>query len=138
MPRGGKNYPARPAPVSGPGKLSRRTDGGAGSKSQPIRTPTGGDYGAATQIREAQQAVPLEAAPSTAVGAGGAPSSPTTAPPSAPPVPGGVFGPTERPNEPPTAGIAGAQTPVPNTDDALRALYSVFPHPQLLQLISRG
>jgi len=35
MPRGGKRTPAHPAPVSGPGKFSRRTDGGV----QPIREP---------------------------------------------------------------------------------------------------
>ncbi len=35
------------------------------------------------------------------------------------------------------AGLNSRQMTVPDTDDALRALFSVFPHPQLLQLIRR-
>ena len=134
MARGGKNYPASPAPVSGPGRMSRRTDGGAGNASQPIRTPTGGDYGSGKALAEQQQGAPL---PVATAGAPAATPLPPT-PPGALPVPGGVFGPTERPGESPTAGVIGASTPVPNVDDALRALYSVFPHPQLLQLIRKG
>lgn len=57
---GGSRTPSSPAPVSGPGALSRRTDGGP---SQPIRVPTGGQYGDATQLRQDQQAAPLAASP---------------------------------------------------------------------------
>lgn len=54
--KGGYQPPARPAPVSGPGALSQRTDGGPG---QPIRVPTGGSYGEATNLESLQQAAPL-------------------------------------------------------------------------------
>lgn len=58
--RGGYQPPSRPAPVSGPGQLSRRTDGGP---SQPIRVPTGGSYGDATNLQSLQQAAPLAQSP---------------------------------------------------------------------------
>lgn len=57
---GGQRTPSSPAPVSGPGALSQRTDGGP---SQPIRVPTGGAYGDATQLRQDQQGAPLGASP---------------------------------------------------------------------------
>lgn len=61
MARGGERTPNNPAPVSGPGALSRRTDGGPGDAKQPVRVPTGGDYGDATQLMKLQQAAPLAA-----------------------------------------------------------------------------
>lgn len=63
MPSGGARQPANPAPVSGPGQLSRRTDGGPADAKQPIRVPTGGNYGDATQLMKMQQAAPLAASP---------------------------------------------------------------------------
>lgn len=63
--KGGYQAPNNPAPVSGPGQLSRRTDGGPG---QPIRVPTGGSYGDAQQIEQLQQSAPLAQSPG---GAGG-------------------------------------------------------------------
>lgn len=66
MPQGGYQQPSSPAPVSGPGALSKRTDGGPG---QPIRVPTGGAYGEATELEQMQQAAPMSASPG-----GGAPS----------------------------------------------------------------
>lgn len=63
MPSGGARQPSNPAPVSGPGQLSRRTDGGPGNAKQPIRVPTGGDYGDATQMMKLQQDAPLGASP---------------------------------------------------------------------------
>lgn len=63
MPSGGPRTPANPAPVSGPGALSRRTDGGPGNAKQPIRVPTGGAYGDATSLQQTQQAAPLAASP---------------------------------------------------------------------------
>jgi hypothetical protein len=59
--RGGYQAPANPAPVSGPGALSKRTDGGPGK--QPIRTPTGGSYGSAKELTDLQQQAPLAASP---------------------------------------------------------------------------
>jgi hypothetical protein len=69
MPSGGARQPNNPAPVSGPGQLSRRTDGGPGGK-QPIRVPTGGDYGDATQMMKLQQDAPLGASPGGQVAPG--------------------------------------------------------------------
>ena len=54
--RGGYQRPSNPAPVSGPGALSKRTDGGPG---QPVRTPTGGAYGEGAELTGLQQAAPL-------------------------------------------------------------------------------
>lgn len=89
MARGGYRKPNNPAPVSGPGALSRRTDGGAGSKQamQEIRT---GKYGESKAIMEQQQGAPLAGNP-----------TPT---PSVPKVPG-LMEPTQRPQEPVTAGM---------------------------------
>lgn len=59
---GGSRTPSSPAPVSGPGALSKRTDGGPGAK-QPMRVPTGGAYGDATQLAQAQAGAPMAASP---------------------------------------------------------------------------
>lgn len=97
MARGGARQPNNPAPVSGPGQLSRRTDGGPGSQKQPIRTPTGGNYGDATAMTQMQQAAPLGASPG-----GDAPPPQDLALP-----PGVGFGEgTQNPDEPVTAGAA--------------------------------
>lgn len=53
---GGYRQPANPAPVSGPGKLSQRTDGGPG---QPIRDLPDARYGENAAFRAAQQAAPM-------------------------------------------------------------------------------
>ena len=53
---GGYRRPANPAAVSGPGSLSRRTDGGPG---QPVMTPTGLPYGEAGANVAAQQGAPM-------------------------------------------------------------------------------
>lgn len=59
--RGGYRRPASPAPVSGPGPLARRTDGGPGG--QPVRAPSGGDYGDRQMLEQLQQAAPVSATP---------------------------------------------------------------------------
>lgn len=66
MVRGGYRQPANPAPVSGPGALSKRTDGGPG---QPVRAPSGGPYGQRQELEQYQQAAPLAASPGGDVGA---------------------------------------------------------------------
>lgn len=65
MAQGGDRTPSNPAPVSGPGALSKRTDGGPTNpkKGQPVRTPTGGSYGEATELTGLQQGAPLGASP---------------------------------------------------------------------------
>lgn len=95
MARGGERTPSRPAPVSGPGALSKRTDG------QPLRTPTGMGYGEAGALEQLQRAAPLSATPGgdtpvpTAGGGGAAPVNVT-----------GFGEPTQQPGTPVTAGAA--------------------------------
>jgi hypothetical protein len=59
MPRGGYQQPSSPAPVSGPGAMSKRTDRG-----QPIRDPGGLAYGDNQELRTVQGAAPMSQAPS--------------------------------------------------------------------------
>lgn len=94
---GGARTPSSPAPVSGPGALSKRTDGGPG---QPVRVPTGGQYGDATQLRQAQQGAPMAQSP------GGDQSSPGLLAGLSIPT-GPVFGaPSMQPDTPVTDGAA--------------------------------
>lgn len=61
---GGYRRPEKPAPVSGPGKYSRRTDGGPGmTNTQAARYLAGQDYGEGKVANEVAQAAPLAAAP---------------------------------------------------------------------------
>ena len=86
--RGGYRQPNNPAPVSGPGALSKRTDGGATEgMTQPQQKYTGFNYGENGAIAAQQSGAPL-------AGSG---------------IPGFKFtpldAPTERPEQPVTAGI---------------------------------
>lgn len=94
MARGGYQKPNNPAPVSGPGQLSRRTDGGPGSK-QAMQQMTGGKYGENKALMEQQQGAPLAGSPT--------PNPRVAAPKQAPVTP--LFAPTARPDEPVTAGM---------------------------------
>lgn len=125
MPSGGARQPSNPAPVSGPGALSRRTDGGPGNAKQPIRVPTGGSYGDATQMMKLQQDAPLGASP------GGEQAGPLGLP--LPTGPGFGAG-TEQPDTPVTDGAAmgaGAGTEAlgltPPQDDDLQRLIQYLP-----------
>ena len=68
---GGKRTPRNPAPVSGPGQLSRRTDG------QTTTEMTGMGYGENADFNDIQSSAPLSAAPTAGMkasasgGAGG-------------------------------------------------------------------
>jgi hypothetical protein len=64
--QGGYRQPANPAPVSGPGPMSQRTDRG-----QPIRDPEGLPYGDNRELRTVQGAAPMASA-----GNGAAPAAP--------------------------------------------------------------
>lgn len=99
--RGGYQAPRNPAPVSGPGKLSRRTDGGPGQK---LMVPTGLPYGDAGALNAQEHAAPLSQQPSV-------PASPVVAPGGSPPV--GLADPTLRPGEPVTAGSPLGEGPGP-------------------------
>lgn len=98
--QGGYRRPANPAPVSGPGAMSQRTDG------QPARYMSGGQYGEGQELMEMQTSAPMSesgtSAPSVrpsagrgrASAAGGSTGGVT-----------GLFAPSERPDEPITAGM---------------------------------
>jgi len=91
---GGYQAPASPAPVSGPGSLSRRTDGGPG---QPLRTLGDAQYGEEALYQEQQRAAPLAQDPSIP-----SPSPSDIAGAGEDVIPFGA--PTQRPDEPVTAG----------------------------------
>lgn len=96
MARGGYRKPNNPAATSGPGALSRRTDGGAGSKQaqQEIRT---GKYGESKAVNEMSSAAPLAGnpIPTPKVSAQSMVANPVTP----------LFAPTDRPSEPVTEGM---------------------------------
>ena len=97
--------PSNPAPVSGPGALSRRTDGGPAQK---LRELPNAQYGEAQTFRELQQGAalaqsnPVSSSPTTGSMAGG--GTPSIIPLNAP---------TTRPDEPVTAGSAFGPGPGP-------------------------
>jgi hypothetical protein len=136
--KGGYQRPAAPAPVSGPGRLARRTDGGP---AQPVRELPNANYGEAAEFRGLQQASPLPrtaAVPSAssggaaAVGGGGPSVIPFDAE-------------SQNPDQPVTAGAplgAGpglAELGLPDPNDDLRArlwaAYQMFPTEDLRELL---
>lgn len=67
--KGGYRQPMNPAPVSGPGALSQRTDGGATEgMTQPVQSYTGGSYGNNKTMAEQQSAAPLAGNPVQTIG----------------------------------------------------------------------
>lgn len=97
---GGYRKPANPAPVSGPGSLSRRTDGGPGKNNgrQPIRDLPDAGYGEQAEFRSIQQGAPIQKVETPSQGApGGAPQAGSLPPP--------LDAPSGRPDEPVTAGV---------------------------------
>jgi hypothetical protein len=94
MARGGYQKPSNPAPVSGPGALSRRTDGGgAGQPQQRLANAAYGEQKAFGEIQAGAEMAQSERAP-----------MPQVTPLSAP---------TERPDEPVTAGAPMGPGPGP-------------------------
>ena len=90
---GGYRQPMNPAPVSGPGALSERTDGGAvDGMTQPAQRYSGFGYGENLALEEQQSGAPMAAMASFA----------DVTPLSAP---------TARPDEPLTAGINRGEGP---------------------------
>lgn len=90
MMAGGYQQPSNPAPVSGPGAMSQRTDGGPADTQAPMIAP-GGAYGDRTDMLDLQSSAPMEAAP----------PMPAAAPVS--PVP--FTEASQRPSEPLTTGV---------------------------------
>lgn len=124
---GGYRRPRNPAPASGPGSLSQRTDG------QPLRAPTGMDYGERQQLMAQQRARRLPEGegppqPQTGQGQQGGQAPPASL--------GDVFQPTERPGEPPTSGANEPQSMLPeDPDEFARALFSVTQTEDLRRLL---
>lgn len=127
MPRGGYRKPNNPAAVSGPGALSRRTDGGPTQGAMPI--PSGGQYGERKALQELQTSAKM---------AGNAtPQRKVT----------GLFEPTQRPDEPVTAGApVGPGSNYINqpfdqmitSEDpniVIRAAYMAFPNESLRRVV---
>jgi hypothetical protein len=97
-PNGGYREPNNPAPVSGPGQLSQRTDGGP----QQVQADMSGmPYGENAEFNTMQSMAPMSASPSA--------RSPRASAQQAKSAGGGMsatplFAPTQRPDEPVTAG----------------------------------
>lgn len=125
MPRGGYQQPSNPAPVSGPGRLSRRTDGGPASQTPP--PTTGMPYGENAELDDIAASAPLAAASPPSVGFG----DPTTAP-DEPVTAGNPLGPGPGPEALP------AQDAEADYVAALvRYAYAMHPSPQLRGLINQ-
>lgn len=90
--QGGYRKPANPAPVSGPGALAQRTDGGP-ADTQAAQYVSGLPYGEGQALMDTQRSAPMAAAPSAP-----APIVPLNAP-------------TQRPDEPVTAGADAGPGP---------------------------
>lgn len=97
MARGGYRKPGNPAPVSGPGALSRRTDGGP---TQGAKYMSGGSYGEGAELQGLQQAAPMAASPRPSISTAGLGAAAASLPPVVP-----LMAPTERPDEPFTTGM---------------------------------
>lgn len=96
---GGYRKPAKPAPVSGPGKMSRRTDG------QPMQTLPDAAYGEQQTFRAIQSGAPMGQAPLSST-EGGLPVSPLNMTGVVP-----IGSPTQFPGEPVTSGAATGPGP---------------------------
>lgn len=107
MARGGYRQPRNPAPVSLPGALSKRTDGGATEgMTQPIQNYTGFAYGQNKGLADQQSGAPMAGNPYPMAGITQ------------------LSAPTQRPNEPITSGINSG--PGPGTE-AMRGLPNQTP-----------
>ena len=114
---GGYRRPSNPAPVSGPGVHSKRTDGKAN-----VQDLANAKYGDNQDFRSIQTAAPM----------GGGPSTPSQPAPQARPAPTPLTAPTQNPTQPVTAGADAGPGPgssvlgIPSQQDevvALRAKY---------------
>lgn len=132
MPRGGYREPSNPAPVSGPGALSRRTDGGPIQGAKYI--PANGKYGEAKALQEIQGGAPMQGNPVPNVATPNVPMAPLTP----------LDAPTQRPNEPLTSGMPfgpGSNTPpvvaagVDEVAAQIRAAYALYPNEDLRRLV---
>jgi hypothetical protein len=100
--RGGYRAPARPAAVSGPGKLSARTDG------QPTRQLADANYGEQATFRNDQASAAMASTPGPTASSGQGPGVDMSGL-----VPLGA--PTQRPGEPVTSGAPSGPGPGPES-----------------------
>jgi hypothetical protein len=109
---GGMRRPSNPAPVSGPGALSRRTDG------QGARYIAGGEYGEGQEMMDLQTSAPMAKSPEVR------PRRRAAAPPAVEmgPAPTPLFAPTQRPDEPITAGAPFGPGPGPTARTPMSSL----------------
>jgi hypothetical protein len=108
---GGYRRPTNPAPVSGPGALSRRTDG-----QQPTRDLPNAKYGENEAFRQAQMSAPMSGDIGSAMPSGQVAPGPDLSQI----IPMGAD--SQRPDEPITAGMSGgpgAGPAVPNRPSPL-------------------
>lgn len=139
---GGRRIPDEPAPVSGPGGLSQRTDGGPGNARQPIRVGPGNPHGERQEMEDMQRAAPLPAVqpganPLDALG----PENPMAMAELAAmrnslfePEPGGPMPDTSL-GQPAVDPAAAA---VRDTDTIIRLAYGIWHHPDLARLLPNG
>lgn len=127
---GGHREPAKPAPASGPGRYSRRTDGGPVQK---LRKMTGGDYGSSQEMADLQRAAPMAATAPSAQAAAAAPA----------PIDGSSLTPLNAPTGQPGVGLLDnlgdfqqQQQPSSAIDDETRARMNTY-LPELLRLASQ-
>lgn len=130
---GGARVPSNPAAVSGPGALSRRTDG-----AQPVTDLPNAGYGENADFRGLQSAAPLPERSNPGAGGGGmdlasilggiTPMDAETANPDEPVTAGGVFGPGGGPE------VLGM--PMNLEDEARRDIEAM--HPGLVQAMVRA
>jgi len=99
---GGSRVPSNPAPVSGPGALSKRTDG------QGVKYMSGGQYGEGQEMVELQSSAPMSKAPTAPRARSGGEAQASLTQQVTP-----LFAPTERPDEPITAGAPFGPGPGP-------------------------
>lgn len=132
MPSGGPRPPAKPSPVSGPGRLSKRTDGGPGAK---LSVANDLPYGERQETLSQERIAPMATTPAPSPDAmpGGAPQGG--------PAQGMNLGaPSARPDEPITHGVdigggAGAEVMPVQQQPAYQAL---GPMSQMLAQLSVG
>lgn len=140
---GGYRRPNNPNAVSGPGKYSRRTDGGPGETvMQAARYLQGDEYGESKELNELQGGAPRSAAPD------GPPASARAAMPEPEVVP--MDAPSARPDEPITAGAPFGPGPGPKNKDPfsdeekslmnakmIRELYKANPSREMRSLVEK-
>lgn len=125
MAHGGQRTPANPAPVSPPGALSQRTDGGA---TQAPMLASGGEYGSRKDMAEIQGGSPL-------AGGGPSPMPAPAGPTRADLTP--LDAPTQRPGEAVTAGMNSVPNAQPSEIDATTRERLIAALPTLVWLASQ-